>query len=122
MPGGAATSSMSEMTSWMVSQSVPHSTTSERGCGHPSRATTIRIIDDGAATRAVPVGIRYAGHPTEAAEVAARLASITNAEDALPPAQAMAVTVSWSVAGVGVEEAIDAGIAQVPKDSGLVET
>ena len=76
-------------------------------------------FDDGAVTRAVPVGIRYAGHPTEAAEVAARLASITNAEDGVTAAQAMAVTVSLLVAGVGVEEAIDAGIAQVPKDSWL---
>lgn len=76
-------------------------------------------FDDGAVTRAVPVGIRYAGRPADAAAVASRLAAITNAEDGVAAARAMAVSVSLLVAGGTADEAIRAGIAEVPEDTWL---
>lgn len=75
--------------------------------------------DDGSVSRAVPVGIRYAGRPVDAALVTAELAEITNAEDGVYAACAMAVSISLLVSGKSVEEAIDAGVAEVPENSWL---
>ncbi|WP_344892986.1 ADP-ribosylglycohydrolase family protein, partial [Nonomuraea antimicrobica] len=47
-------------------------------------------FDDGAVARAVPVGIRHAGRPDRAADVATRLAEITHADDGVWAAAAMA--------------------------------
>ena len=75
--------------------------------------------DDGAVARAVPVGVRYAGNPDQAAQVAGRLASITNAEDGVFAAQAMAASISTLVAGATPQTALDAGRSHVPADSWL---
>ncbi|MCZ2809096.1 MAG: ADP-ribosylglycohydrolase family protein [Candidatus Bathyarchaeota archaeon] len=40
-------------------------------------------FDDGAVARAVPIGLKYHHKPELAAEVAGRMASITNAEDGI---------------------------------------
>lgn len=76
-------------------------------------------FDDGAVARAVPVGIRYAGRPERAAEVATRLAEITNAEDGVWAAAAMAVAVASAVSGANAADAVHAGIAVIPSDSWL---
>jgi ADP-ribosylglycohydrolase len=75
--------------------------------------------DDGAAVRAVAVGVRLAGEPGSAAAVARSLAEITHAEDGVWAAEAMAATISAAVAGVGPREAVDAGRRLIPGDSWL---
>lgn len=75
--------------------------------------------DDGSVSRAVPVGIRYAGRPVDAARVAAELAAITNAEDGVYAACAMAVSISLLVSGSSMEQAVDAGVAEVPENTWL---
>jgi ADP-ribosylglycohydrolase len=76
-------------------------------------------FDDGAAARAVPVGIRLAGEPGRAASVAGSLAQITHAADGIWAAQAMAATISAAVAGSGLGEAVEAGHRLIPADSWL---
>ena len=74
---------------------------------------------DGAVSRAVPVGIHFAGAPGRAAEVARSLAEITNAADGVWAAQAMAATIAAAVAGAAVTEAVEAGRQLIPADSWL---
>jgi ADP-ribosylglycohydrolase len=76
-------------------------------------------FDDGAAARAVPVGIRLAGEPGRAASVARSLAEITHAADGVWAAEAMAATISAAVAGSGLREAVEAGHRLIPADSWL---
>ena len=83
-------------------------------------------FDDGAVARAVPVGLRYAGDPDRAAEVATRLAEITHAEDGVWAAAAMAAAIATaattSSAGSrtdATEEAVRAGTARIPRDTWL---
>jgi ADP-ribosylglycohydrolase len=75
--------------------------------------------DDGAVARAVPVGVRFAGEPDRAAEVAGALASITNAEDGIFAARAMAASISTLVVGAGPGEALEGGRRHIPVDSWL---
>jgi ADP-ribosylglycohydrolase len=65
--------------------------------------------DDGAACRAVAVGVRFAGRPEQAADVARNLAQITHAEDGVWAAEAMAATISAAVGGSALPEAVEAG-------------
>jgi ADP-ribosylglycohydrolase len=76
-------------------------------------------FDDGAATRAVAVGIRFAGDPDRAAGVARTLAEITHAEDGVWAAEAMAATISAAVGGTPLPEAVEAGRRRIPADSWL---
>ncbi|MFB5192840.1 ADP-ribosylglycohydrolase family protein [Alicyclobacillus fastidiosus] len=76
-------------------------------------------FDDGAVIRAVPIGLRYKGQPAKAAEVAGWMAAITNAEDGVFAAQAMAASVSVAVEGASVEEVVTAGLQFIPDDSWL---
>jgi ADP-ribosylglycohydrolase len=76
-------------------------------------------FDDGAVPRAVPVGVRFSGHPGRAAQVAATMAEITNAADGVWAAQAMAATISAAVGGAGLAEAIETGRQSIPADSWL---
>jgi ADP-ribosylglycohydrolase len=76
-------------------------------------------FDDGAATRAVAVGIRFAGDPGRAAGVARTLAEITHAEDGVWAAEAMAATISAAVGGAALPEAVEAGQRHIPADSWL---
>jgi ADP-ribosylglycohydrolase len=76
-------------------------------------------FDDGAATRAVAVGIRFAGDPDQAAGVARTLAEITHAEDGVWAAEAMAATISAAVGGTPLPEAVEAGQRRIPADSWL---
>jgi ADP-ribosylglycohydrolase len=75
--------------------------------------------DDGAATRAVAVGVRFAGRPDQAADVARNLAEITHAEDGVWAAEAMAATISAAVGGSALPEAVEAGRRRIPADCWL---
>lgn len=76
-------------------------------------------FDDGAVARAVPVGIRHAGFPLRAAEVATRLAEITHADDGVWAAAAMAASVATALAGADVDEVIRAGAELIPPSTWL---
>lgn len=75
--------------------------------------------DDGAVARAIPVGIRFCGNPSDAAVVARKLAEITHAEDGVWAAGAMAASIAAAVGGASWDEALAAGIKEVPDDSWL---
>jgi ADP-ribosylglycohydrolase len=77
------------------------------------------LFDDGAVARAVPVGIRHAGHPDQAAEVASRLAEITHADDGVWAAAAMAAGIAAALSGAHAAEAIDIGLGQIPPGTWL---
>jgi len=74
-------------------------------------------FDDGAVARAVPVGIRFHGRPDIASRVAGDLASITNAEDGVFAARAMAASIAVAMVGASPRETVEAGLACVPEDS-----
>lgn len=73
--------------------------------------------DDGSVARAVPVGIRFHGRSEIAARVAGDLASITNAEDGVYAAQAMAASIAVAMQGATPQQIVAAGLAYVPEDS-----
>lgn len=75
--------------------------------------------DDGAVSRAVAVGIRFAGRPEQAADVARNLAEITHAEDGIWAAEAMAATIAVVVGGAALPEALEAGRHRIPADCWL---
>jgi ADP-ribosylglycohydrolase len=75
--------------------------------------------DDGAASRAVAVGIRFAGHAGLAADVARSLAEITHAEDGVWAAESMAATIASAVGGSTLPKAVDAGRRRIPADCWL---
>jgi ADP-ribosylglycohydrolase len=75
--------------------------------------------DDGAVSRAVTVGVRFAGHPEQAADIARSLAEITHAEDGVWAAEAMAATISAAVGGSPLSEAVEAGRRRIPADCWL---
>lgn len=76
-------------------------------------------FDDGAVARAVPIGLKLYGDPDRAAHVAGLMASITNAEDGIYAAQAMAACIALAVAGAEPDEIVAAGMKQIPDESWL---
>ncbi len=74
-------------------------------------------FDDGAACRAVPIGIAYAGNPDRAAAAAAVDACVTNAEDGIWVAQSVAAAVSIACAGGSCTSVIEAARSILPADS-----
>lgn len=76
-------------------------------------------FDDSSVARAVPVGLRYAGSAEQAAATATQLASITNSEDGVWAATAMAAAISTAVAGAPVVDVVAAATDQVPNGSWL---
>ncbi|MCL6446175.1 MAG: ADP-ribosylglycohydrolase family protein, partial [Alicyclobacillus sp.] len=76
-------------------------------------------FDDGAVARAVPVGLKYHGRPELAADVAGKMASVTNAEDGIWAAQAMAASIAVAVSGAPLREVMAAGMRFIPEDSWL---
>ena len=79
-------------------------------------------FDDGAMPRAVPIGIRCAGHPDEAARLAELDASVTNSEDGVWAAQALAVVIGMTCAGKSIPEAISAANRYLPESSWVKRT
>jgi ADP-ribosylglycohydrolase len=74
-------------------------------------------FDDGAMIRAVPIGIICSGHPEEAAHLAEIDASVTNSEDGIWAAQAIASAISLICAGRSSSEAINAAYQYLPESS-----
>ncbi len=74
-------------------------------------------FDDGAMPRAVPIGIMCAGMPDTASRMAAIDACVTNSEDGVWAAQAMAVAVSLLCAGNTIDEAIRRARLVLPASS-----
>ena len=75
--------------------------------------------DDGAVSRAVAVGVHFAGDTERAVAVARKLAEITHAEDGVWAAEAMAATISAAVGGSALPEAVEAGRQRIPADCWL---
>lgn len=73
--------------------------------------------DDSACARAVAIGIACAGDPTHAATVAQLDAQVTNAEDGIYGAQAMAAAMAHLVAGSNLQTAIATARSYFPPDS-----
>jgi ADP-ribosylglycohydrolase len=63
--------------------------------------------DDSSVIRSVPVGIRYAGAPRDAAEIASRMALITNADVGVEGAGAFAAVIAVVVAGGTIGDAVE---------------
>src|SRR5712664_37359 len=108
-PAGRSTSSRPATTSGQASPNgrplftpAPGPRPPQTGGDNPAH------YDDGAASRAVAVGIRFAGHTGLAADVARNLAEITHAEDGVWAAEAMAATIAAAVGGSTLPEAVDA--------------
>lgn len=74
-------------------------------------------FDDFAMPRAVPIGIICAGKPEQAAKLAEIDASITNSEDGIWAAQAIAVMISLLCSGKSINYAIDAAYQHLPQAS-----
>jgi ADP-ribosylglycohydrolase len=73
--------------------------------------------DDSACCRAVPIGLAWAGDPEEAAAMARLDAQITNAEDGVYAAQAVAAAISLLAAGAPLAESLAQARAFFPPGS-----
>lgn len=74
-------------------------------------------FDDGALSRAVPLGIFCAGNAEKAAQMASLDASVTNAEDGVWAAQAFAAAISLACVGKDANEILDASLQFLPQSS-----
>jgi len=79
-------------------------------------------FDDGAMSRAVPIGIICAGQPETAAHFAKMDASVTNSEDGIWAAQAIAVAISLVCFGANINEAINEAYKYLPETSWIRRT
>ena len=87
-------------------------------CGHDNP----HYFDDGACARAVPIGVFCAGHPARAARLAEIDAYVTNAEDGVWAAQAIAAAVSVACAGGTTKKTVAAAFAVLPEHSLIQRT
>jgi ADP-ribosylglycohydrolase len=79
-------------------------------------------FDDGAMSRAVPIGIICSGQPELAARLAEIDASVTNSEDGIWAAQAMAVAVCLVCSGENINDAINGAYQYLPEFSWIRRT
>lgn len=79
-------------------------------------------FDDGAMCRAVPIGVVCPGDHRRAAEFAAIDAAVTNSEDGLWAAQAMAALVTVLCGGGNLQQAIAAAQSYLPAHSWIART
>lgn len=79
-------------------------------------------FDDSAMSRAVPIGIYCIGQPDRAAHLAEIDASITNCEDGIWAAKAIAVAISLICAGQNINDAIDVAHQYLPRTSWIRRT
>ena len=77
------------------------------------------FFDDAAAVRAVAFGAALPGDPEGAARTARADAQITNAEDGVHGAAAMAAAVAVAVAGGSTEAVVAAGLAALPEGTAI---
>ncbi|WP_226618685.1 ADP-ribosylglycohydrolase family protein [Cytobacillus firmus] len=73
--------------------------------------------DDGSVSRAVPIGLIYRNKPEKAAGTAKKMASITNAEDGVYAAQAMAASIAVALSGASPQEIVKEGLKYVPENT-----
>ncbi len=76
-------------------------------------------VDDGAAMRASPHGILWAGDPGRAAASAAADACVSHDADGIWAAEAVAASVAVAIAGGSVDEVVAAGRRRIPAGSWL---
>lgn len=79
-------------------------------------------FDDSALPRAVPIGIFYTGQSDKAAKLAEIDASITNSEDGIWAAMAMAAAVSLACSGEKIHKIVDIAYSYLPKTSWIRRT
>lgn len=79
-------------------------------------------FDDGAMSRAVPIGLIFAGQPEEAARFTNIDASVTNSEDGVWGAEAFAAALSLTCAGEHIESSIRKAIIYLPESSWIRRT
>lgn len=79
-------------------------------------------FDDSAMARAVPIGVYFAGDPEKAAEYAKTESSVTNSEDGVWAAQAMAAAISILCSGRGIDEALESAMSFLPDSSWIKRT
>jgi ADP-ribosylglycohydrolase len=75
------------------------------------------FYDDSSVARSVPIGIAYSGHPHRAAEIARRLASITNDGVGVDVAAVFAATVAMTTGGEAIQSAVESAMAEIEMDS-----
>ncbi|MET7335006.1 ADP-ribosylglycohydrolase family protein [Nonomuraea sp. NPDC005650] len=91
---------------------------SARGLTPPATGNDNPVhYSDSAVPAAVSIGLYYAGDPATAAEVAARYAEITHAEDGVWAAQAMAVAIASLVGGASLRDALQEAAGAIPEGS-----
>ena len=73
--------------------------------------------DDSAVARAVPIGLFCASGPGRAAQVAQLDAQVTNAEDGIYAARAMAVAIALLASGANIGDALARARQEFPADS-----
>lgn len=73
--------------------------------------------DDSAVARAVPIGLLCAGDPGRAAQIAQFDAQVTNAEDGIYAARAMAVAIALLASGEKIGDALAHARREFPADS-----
>ncbi len=73
--------------------------------------------DDSAVARAVPIGLYCAGDPERAAQIAQFDAQVTNAEDGIYAARAMAVAISLLAAGQSIADGLALARAEFHADA-----
>jgi ADP-ribosylglycohydrolase len=78
-------------------------------------------VDDGAAMRASPHGILFAGDPDAAARSAKADACVSHDADGVWAAEAVAASVAVAIAGGTADEVVEAGRRRMPGDSWLAD-
>jgi ADP-ribosylglycohydrolase len=78
--------------------------------------------DDGAAMRASPHGILFAGAPERAARIAAVDATVSHDADGIWAAEAIAASIAVALAGASVDEIVQEGWKRFPADSWIRST
>ncbi len=79
-------------------------------------------FDDGACARAVPLGVWFAGEPEKAAAAAGAEAQITNAQEGVWAAQAVAASVSVACAGGTTAALVAVAQEALPPESWIART
>jgi ADP-ribosylglycohydrolase len=77
------------------------------------------FYDDSSVARCVPIGIAYSGDPCRAADIARRLASITNDGPGIEAAAVFAATVAMTTSGQALPKAVAAAMAEIETNSWL---
>lgn len=79
-------------------------------------------FDDGAMSRSVPIGLLFASQPEEAVRFTNIDASVTNCEDGVWGAEALAAAISLVCSGEDIESSIEKAIIYLPESSWIRRT